>query len=159
METNRRINAYSLVWSLLLLAFAVTGIRELRLIPPAPAAQGTGSCCASDGLIRYYTGIRGGSEKIQRIIDRFPSMQPEAVFWPEKNGNSSVVHLIISYLSWPRRVEGFGINQASLEAEVDRVRSEGAGGIWVCGFAPSKNLQNWIIVDRGLLYVPAETRK
>lgn len=159
VATTRRINAYLLVWSGLLLAFAATGVREFGLIPSAPSALGTGPCCASDGLLRYYIGIHGGSEKIQKIIDRFPSMQPEAVFWPEKNGNSSITHLIVSYLSWPRSVKGFGIKPADLAASVDRVRGEGTGGIWVCGFAPSNNLHNWIIVDRGLLYVPAETRK
>jgi len=63
---------------------------------------------------------------------------------------------MVSYLAWPRRVEGSAIDRDQLEQAVNRVRGKSNGSIWLYGLAPSSNLKNWIIVERGLLFIPAE---
>jgi hypothetical protein len=153
---NSRINGYLVFWCAFLVIFAAVGVRGLVTTQHAPAIEGTGPYGSSNGLLRVFVGFHGGSEKILEICKSIPVAQPSVVFWPEKNNNTSFCYLMISYLAWPRRVEGMAINQEQLAPAVDRLREKSNGGIWLYGLAPTPNLKHGIVVDRGLLFIPAE---
>jgi len=143
-------------WFALLACFIAVGVRGLITSLHSPASQGTGPYCSSDGLLREFLGFRNGSEKILEASQSVPVAQPSIVFWPAKNNNTGVSYLLISYLAWPRRVDGRAISQEQLEREVDELRTKSISAIWLYGLKPSPNLKRWAAVDRGLLLVPAE---
>ena len=155
MFKSYRFNGYPVFWFVFLACFAAIGLRGFITSVRAPAIEGTGPYCSSNALLKEFFGFHGGSEKILDAFQHISPAQPSVVFWPEKHHNLSICCLITSYLAWPRRVEGMATNQEQLEGTVDQWRGKAVGGIWLCGLVPSRNLKNWIIVDRGLILVPA----
>ena len=156
MDKKYRISG-QLVFRLVFLAcFVAVGARGLINTLHAPVIEGTGPYCSSDALLREFVGFHDGSKKILETCKSIPIAQPSVVFWPAKSNNSSLCYSMISYLSWPRRVEGIAMSQEQLEQAVDQLRSKLIGAIWLYGLAPSPNLKTRVIVDRGLLFVPVE---
>ena len=156
MSKAYRFNRYLVFWFVFLVCFAVFGIRGMFTSRHAPAVDGTGPYCSSNGLLKEFFGFHGGSEKILDSFQFISLSKPSVVFWPRNNNNLSIGFLIISYLAWPRQVEGMAISQDQLGEAVDQLRGKPVGAIWLCGLKPSRNMRNWITLDRRLILVPAE---
>ena len=144
-------------WGMIFVCFTVIGGYEAFNSLHAPAAEGTGPYGSSNGLLREFLGLHQGAEKILESCKTIPVAQPSFVFYPAINANSVLSLQMIAYLAWPRRVAGLGIHQHNLEPVVEQLRAQFNAAIWLYGLAPSPNLKNRIVVDRGLLFIPTES--
>lgn len=156
MVRKIRIHGYLVFWLLFLACFIATGLRGFFISQHSPKAWGNGPNCSTDGLMLEFLGIKDGSKKILDSFQTIPSMRPGIVFWPAWDNNTSMSWQAISYLGWPRKVEGIAVQKEQLGKAVALALEKPHSAIWLFGFAPPENLKNWKVVARGLILIPVE---
>ena len=151
-----RLHGYLAFWLLFVACFAAIGLRGFATSQHSPKAWGNGPYCSSDGLLLEFLGIKDGSYKILDAFQSVPSMRAQMVFWPARDNNTSMSWQVISYLGWPRKVEGMAIAREQLDREIALTLQKPHGAIWLFGFAPPAGLNHWTVIDRGLVFIPVE---
>jgi len=142
------------LWFLFLACFIAVGINGFISSHHAPMTIGNGSYSSSDALLKEFIGITDGSKKIIETFDADKSMRPQFVFWPAQNNNTSMSWQIISYLGWPRTVDGLAVDREHLRQGYNAVRARRYSAVWLFGFAPPDPLHPGSVIDRGLIYIP-----
>jgi hypothetical protein len=149
-------SVYKICWTILLAAYVAFGCRGVWPELHRETILSPGRYSSTDAYFSALLNIPGGSERWAAVQEKLPKDKSVVFLCPEGNPHCDFVSKLFSYLSWPRDVKMYDINQKNLGSRLATLDRPSTAAVVFFDISPPPGYTRGWLMGKRLMIVPLQ---